>query len=168
MQELWGHSLHRSDPLALISLTTMILFFFFFFHIWPWQSRHWSLLPSSSQKSLRVPGFCTWLLLLFFSFFAWIYCFNFFFSFFTQFEIGLSCRPMLFSFNRNLPWTWSDFVEELTPFLFVCLMLDAPQWWCFFLACEDFRRLSNHLFPACTFFFFQWRLAHARWFDSLG
>ena len=29
----------------------------------------------------------------------------------------------------------------------------------FFLACQDFWRMLDHSFPACTFF--KWRLAHA-------
>ena len=32
----------------------------------------------------------------------------------------------------------------------------------FFLACEDFGRMFDNLFPACAFFFFlKWRLAGA-------
>ena len=39
----------------------------------------------------------------------------------------------------------------------------------FFLACEDFGRMFDNLFPACVFFFFfKWRLARALFFHSLG
>ena len=42
-----------------------------------------------------------------------------------------------------------------------------------FLTCEDFGKMFNHSFPACTFFlflffFFKWRLARAHQFHSLG
>ena len=35
-------------------------------------------------------------------------------------------------------------------------------WWCgFFLTCKDLGRMFDHSLPTCTFFFFEWRLAHA-------
>ena len=38
----------------------------------------------------------------------------------------------------------------------------------FFLVCEEFGRMFDISFPACTFFFLKWSLGCAHYFHSLG